>query len=115
VARRDAQRVAPMQVRGVDGSIPITLQWLPAEHRLLFEGDGLGVGWMRRALDLLLPNVTARLPPATSPQACSDSSDSPPFPPSVTTASTPSPSCSNARSGPRFMRAAVCQARARRS
>jgi len=40
----------------------IALQWLPAEHRLLFDGNGLGVGWMRRALDLLLgrhgPNAT---------------------------------------------------------
>jgi hypothetical protein len=32
----------------------IALQWLPADHRLLFEGDGLGLGWMRGALDLLL-------------------------------------------------------------
>jgi hypothetical protein len=32
----------------------IALQWLPSEHHLLFDGHGLGVGWMRAALDLLL-------------------------------------------------------------
>jgi hypothetical protein len=32
----------------------VALQWLPTERRLLFDGDGLGVGWMRGALDLLL-------------------------------------------------------------
>src|ERR1022692_4600799 len=48
---------------GIDGSIPIALQWLPAEHRLLFEGGGLGVGWMRRALDLLLPTSRPRCHP----------------------------------------------------
>lgn len=32
----------------------IALQWLPSEHHLLFDGDGLGVGWMRGALELLL-------------------------------------------------------------
>jgi hypothetical protein len=32
----------------------IAMQWLPVEHRLLFDGNGLGVGWMRGALDLLL-------------------------------------------------------------
>ena len=32
----------------------IALQWLPSERHLLFDGGGLGVGWMRGALDLLL-------------------------------------------------------------
>jgi hypothetical protein len=32
----------------------IALQWLPSAGHLLFDGDGLGVGWMRGALDLLL-------------------------------------------------------------
>jgi hypothetical protein len=32
----------------------IALQWLPIEQHLLFDGHGLGVGWMRAALDLLL-------------------------------------------------------------
>jgi hypothetical protein len=32
----------------------IALQWLPSERHLLFDGDGLGVGWMRGAFDLLL-------------------------------------------------------------
>src|ERR1019366_1256881 len=32
----------------------IALQWLPIEQHLMFDGDGLGVGWMRGALDLLL-------------------------------------------------------------
>jgi hypothetical protein len=32
----------------------IALQWIPHERHLLFDGAGLGVGWMRGALDLLL-------------------------------------------------------------
>jgi hypothetical protein len=32
----------------------IALQWLPSDGHLLFDGHGLGVGWMRAALDLLL-------------------------------------------------------------
>jgi len=32
----------------------IALQWLPSAGHLLFDGEGLGVGWMRAALDLLL-------------------------------------------------------------
>jgi hypothetical protein len=32
----------------------IALQWLPSAGHLLFDGHGLGVGWMRAALDLLL-------------------------------------------------------------
>ncbi len=32
----------------------IALQWLPSAGHLLFDGDGLGTGWMRAALDLLL-------------------------------------------------------------
>jgi hypothetical protein len=32
----------------------IALQWLPAEGRLLFDGVGLGTGWMHAALDLLV-------------------------------------------------------------
>src|ERR1019366_10797104 len=32
----------------------IALQGIPSEHHLLFDGAGLGVGWMRGALDLLL-------------------------------------------------------------
>jgi hypothetical protein len=32
----------------------VALQWLPTDRHLLFDGDGLGVGWMRAALDLLL-------------------------------------------------------------
>jgi hypothetical protein len=32
----------------------IAEQWLPSDGHLMFDGDGLGVGWMRGALDLLL-------------------------------------------------------------
>jgi hypothetical protein len=32
----------------------IALQWIPSDGRLLFDGHGLGVGWTRGALDLLL-------------------------------------------------------------
>jgi hypothetical protein len=30
------------------------MQWLPTQQHLLFDGDGLGVGWIHGALDLLL-------------------------------------------------------------
>lgn len=32
----------------------IALQWLPSDGHLMFDGGGLGIGWMRAALDLLL-------------------------------------------------------------
>jgi hypothetical protein len=32
----------------------VALQWLPTERHLPFDGAGVGVGWMRGALDLLL-------------------------------------------------------------
>lgn len=32
----------------------LVMQWLPAQRRLLFGGDGLGLGWMRGALHSLL-------------------------------------------------------------
>jgi transposase InsO family protein len=32
----------------------IAVQWLPAEGRLLFDGAGLGTGWMSAALDLII-------------------------------------------------------------
>jgi hypothetical protein len=48
----------------------IALQWLPSDGHLMFDGDGLGVGWMRAALDLLLrrhgcnatPDIAAGVP-----------------------------------------------------
>jgi hypothetical protein len=68
-----------------------------SERHPLFDGDGLGVGWMRGALDLLL-RLTAASRPTTPQPACSPSSDSPASPRSETTASTPSPAYSNANS-----------------
>jgi hypothetical protein len=32
----------------------IAVQWLPSDGHLMFDGEGLGVGWMRAALNLLL-------------------------------------------------------------
>src|SRR5271166_7181087 len=32
----------------------VAMQWVPSAAHLLFDGDGLGVGWMRGALGLLL-------------------------------------------------------------